>query len=283
MENSITDNYAPNWLPYLSEDGDTYVHFDVPCPICSKRLAISEPPDGEDVEVYCIFPCGHAFGHECATTWLSQSANETCPSCRRVLVHGGCGHTVVPLVLKLSDNVNLHKIISNTVVGAEEMPVDCRLCEVFKASLDSNRARDNQPRDDRSRDNQQRDSRQRDNQQRDSRQRDNQQRDSRQRDGQQQSPQFRDVEYGSDSGSSSGSDSGSDSGSSSSSRSSSRSSSGSSDYDDSPPESPGSRPRVRRVFFNVNMGDRTTPLSPEEREAIEEAVVRYAARYLRRR
>ncbi|KAH8157343.1 hypothetical protein CIB48_g10903 [Xylaria polymorpha] len=59
---TITDNYTPNWLPYLSRKGDLFAQFDVECGICNKRLAISAPPDEENVEAFCIFPCGHAFG-----------------------------------------------------------------------------------------------------------------------------------------------------------------------------------------------------------------------------
>ncbi|KAI8949492.1 hypothetical protein F4801DRAFT_580317 [Xylaria longipes] len=61
-DNSIGDNYAPNWLPYFSLDGDIFCDFDVECQICNKRLAITELADGEDIEDFCVLPCGHAFG-----------------------------------------------------------------------------------------------------------------------------------------------------------------------------------------------------------------------------
>ncbi|RYC64443.1 hypothetical protein CHU98_g1737 [Xylaria longipes] len=104
-DNSIGDNYAPNWLPYFSLDGDIFCDFDVECQICNKRLAITELADGEDIEDFCVLPCGHAFGYP--------------------LVHSRCGHSFVPKRVELSDGSNMHKAVSECVIAREGLLPEC--------------------------------------------------------------------------------------------------------------------------------------------------------------
>ncbi|KAI0187235.1 hypothetical protein EV127DRAFT_472125 [Xylaria flabelliformis] len=115
-QNEVTDSFAPNWLPYFSSrNGAAFVHFKVDCQICDKRLAITEPVSDE-VEEFCVLPCGHAFGYNCIVSWVNQqSTNANCPSCRFSLVHS-CGHGFFPGVVKLSDGEKMRDVVSKRIV-----------------------------------------------------------------------------------------------------------------------------------------------------------------------
>jgi hypothetical protein len=125
-DNTISDNYAPNWLPFISPEGDILadILFAVDCQICRKRLAISEPPDAEEVESFAVLPCGHAFG--CERHWINGSDDPTCPSCRFSLRHSRCEHKFVPRPIELNNSTNMYDAISQSIVG--ELPPLCRDC-----------------------------------------------------------------------------------------------------------------------------------------------------------
>ncbi|KAI1176052.1 hypothetical protein F4777DRAFT_548262 [Nemania sp. FL0916] len=65
-----------------------------PDKVDSEKLA----SDMEDFEILTPLPCGHFFGGECLDAWHEQQAADgkkpTCPLCRFVLVHPGCGCNV---------------------------------------------------------------------------------------------------------------------------------------------------------------------------------------------
>ncbi|RWA04002.1 hypothetical protein EKO27_g11102 [Xylaria grammica] len=104
-DNSITDNFALNWLPYFSPEGDVLpdILFAVECGICGNQLAISQPPDDEDIETFCVLPCGHAFGHQCINSWLG-------------------------------DSYNMREAISSCIVGGDGLPSECENCRSDGAS-----------------------------------------------------------------------------------------------------------------------------------------------------
>ncbi|KAI0004715.1 hypothetical protein F4779DRAFT_621362 [Xylariaceae sp. FL0662B] len=124
----IDNHYAPNWLTFFNEDGDLLgdVRLQVECHICDKYLAIIEPPDDEH-EAYCIFPCGHAFGHECASRWIDN--NPTCPTCRRSLQFRGCSHRVSIEPLQPVDGFNIHRDLPLILNRDEELPEMCSRCD----------------------------------------------------------------------------------------------------------------------------------------------------------
>ncbi|KAI1179624.1 hypothetical protein F4777DRAFT_600416 [Nemania sp. FL0916] len=113
-DNTMSDNYAPNWLPFFSPDGDVLpdVFFGVECQVCNKRLAICEPANNDDVEDFAVLPCGHAFGHECVSQWLRAAGNPNCPSCRDELPIG-----FIPRPIRL-DGSNMKRAIEESLTGA---------------------------------------------------------------------------------------------------------------------------------------------------------------------
>ncbi|KAI0112148.1 hypothetical protein GGR51DRAFT_557329 [Nemania sp. FL0031] len=131
--NTITDNYAPNWLPFISPEGDILedVIFDVECQICNKRLAITEPADEDNIESYTVLPCGHVFGHTCIGLWMDASNQgscpSTCPSCRFVLQHSGCNDYVV--LKEINSGSNMWTTISDSIVDEGGLPPVCAFCE----------------------------------------------------------------------------------------------------------------------------------------------------------
>ncbi|GAW13137.1 hypothetical protein ANO14919_025150 [Xylariales sp. No.14919] len=135
-DNSITDNFALNWLPYFSPEGDVLpdILFAVECGICGNQLAISQPPDGDDIETFCVLPCGHAFGHECINSWLGSSNSPNCPSCRYSLYHSGCEHVIAPDLICLGDSYNMREAISSCIVGGDGLPSECENCRSDGAS-----------------------------------------------------------------------------------------------------------------------------------------------------
>ncbi|KAI0541711.1 hypothetical protein GGR58DRAFT_510768 [Xylaria digitata] len=129
VDNSISDNFAPNWLPFFSPEGDILpdISFNVECGICRNQLAISEPPDGENTEGFTVLPCGHAFGHECVSNWLQSTGSPNCPSCRYELWHGECEHAIIPQLIQLEDGKNMRQAISDCI--GEEIPPNCDECQ----------------------------------------------------------------------------------------------------------------------------------------------------------
>ncbi|KAI0973076.1 hypothetical protein F4678DRAFT_478290 [Xylaria arbuscula] len=129
-KNMVSDNFAPNWLPYLTPEGEIIpdVSFLVDCQICRKNLAITHPATGDDFEMFCVLPCGHAFGYECLKLWLEASDYATCPSCRFSLWHRRCNHyiTAEPLYLGVE---NMHRSISESIAGHEGLPPNCESCQ----------------------------------------------------------------------------------------------------------------------------------------------------------
>ncbi|KAI0518179.1 hypothetical protein F5B22DRAFT_644942 [Xylaria bambusicola] len=125
-ENCITDNFATNWLPHFSPEGNILpdVSFKVDCQICSKSLAISDPADGENFETFTVLPCGHAFGLEDVQTWVIASDSATCPSCREPLWHRDCEHYISLRPLEAGMN-NMRKAISKCI---RQIPPKCRHC-----------------------------------------------------------------------------------------------------------------------------------------------------------
>src|SRR5438094_743583 len=115
----LSDNFAPNWLPFFSPEGQalSIVEFNVECAICQKRLAITEPADeSSNVEAFSILPCGHSFGQDCIETWLdSGSSNGSCPSCRRSLQFSECGHHLVPRRLEFGRGVDLKRAVEQSI------------------------------------------------------------------------------------------------------------------------------------------------------------------------
>ncbi|KAJ2979294.1 hypothetical protein NUW58_g7237 [Xylaria curta] len=90
--NSITDNFAPNWLPFFSPDGDMVpdLEFKVECQICRSLLAIAEPPDdGGSVEAFTVLPAAgqiaQAAGTRSSSTIsecvIGDSLPPNCPGC----------------------------------------------------------------------------------------------------------------------------------------------------------------------------------------------------------
>jgi hypothetical protein len=72
------------------------------CPICHDPVGLPNP---ENVtEAWTSLHCGHRFGTVCIQMWLQDSLdrndphnpNPTCPICRVMAKHPGCGHAVCP-------------------------------------------------------------------------------------------------------------------------------------------------------------------------------------------
>ncbi|KAI0974830.1 hypothetical protein F4678DRAFT_457946 [Xylaria arbuscula] len=125
-QNMVSDNFAPNWLPYLTPEDviipDT--SFSVDCQICVKKLAIECEEDfsEEEFEEYRILPCGHTFGLECIELWLKAS-----PSCRFPLWHTSCKHLVDQESLHLEAD-NTYTVISKCIVGGQGLNPCCDYC-----------------------------------------------------------------------------------------------------------------------------------------------------------
>ncbi|KAK5631312.1 hypothetical protein RRF57_007026 [Xylaria bambusicola] len=141
-ENCISDNFAPNWLPYFTPDIEIegqvipvavqYIHyyptlfttpegnvlpdviFKVDCQICGKLLAISDREDNEKYEIFTVLPCGHAFGLEDIKEWLLYGSSPTCPSCRAPLWHQNCEHYISLTPLEFGMN-NMRTAISKCI------------------------------------------------------------------------------------------------------------------------------------------------------------------------
>lgn len=72
------------------------------CPICHDPVGVPNPENV--VEAWTSLHCGHRFGTTCIQMWLQDSLdrndphnpNPTCPICRVVAKHPGCGHAVCP-------------------------------------------------------------------------------------------------------------------------------------------------------------------------------------------
>ncbi|KAF6840897.1 hypothetical protein CPLU01_00893 [Colletotrichum plurivorum] len=71
---------------------------DLICQICQhSRLIFQDRPEPGSRGRYCdtvpaIMPCGHVAGARCLSKWFR--GHDSCPFCRRRLVHGACGHRV---------------------------------------------------------------------------------------------------------------------------------------------------------------------------------------------
>lgn len=87
------DNFTSNTTTTFTPDFSQKKH---ECLICDvKTLSYWDQHHDESAdEVPALLPCGHFFGLDCLTVWLA--GHDTCPSCRRVLRHEGCGHQVEP-------------------------------------------------------------------------------------------------------------------------------------------------------------------------------------------
>lgn len=123
----MSDNYAPNWMPYFSPEGNIIpgIPFEVDCPICEDRLAVTEPPD-KGMELLSVLPCGHAFGHKCVSEWVDHAEEPTCPTCRFSLLYSRCEHAFVPQSIQFN-HPNLRGAISDSISGA--LPPLCPHCE----------------------------------------------------------------------------------------------------------------------------------------------------------
>ncbi|KAI0401370.1 hypothetical protein F4802DRAFT_618955 [Xylaria palmicola] len=126
----VTDNFARHWLMYFKLDGSlvTGAAFEVPCEVCNNRLAITEAPNGVDVEEFTVLPCGHALGYECLSQWLRVSVDPTCPHCRSPLFYD-CERNLVPRSIK-PDGSNMHDAISDCISETGELPMLCSECEL---------------------------------------------------------------------------------------------------------------------------------------------------------
>ncbi|KAI1108768.1 hypothetical protein F5Y14DRAFT_458950 [Nemania sp. NC0429] len=131
-ENTVSDHYALNWLPFISPEGKVLsdlVNLEVDCAICSKRLAITEPADeAKEIEDFTILPCSHAFCYPCASTWIQRSARSNCPSCRKDLWHRVCTHRIAPRKLQFNSG-NLAELIKEIVC---EVPERCEYCSTLQ-------------------------------------------------------------------------------------------------------------------------------------------------------
>ncbi|KAI0427853.1 hypothetical protein F5Y09DRAFT_314979 [Xylaria sp. FL1042] len=127
MGDVITDNYAPNWLPFFSPTGEVLIDglFEVECFICNKMLSITRPPD-DKVERFAVMPCGHIVGYECLKLWInSKSSNCTCPCCRTPLWHKDCEHAIKPTSIKAGGAKNMREAITQ---GIGNLPPRCSFC-----------------------------------------------------------------------------------------------------------------------------------------------------------
>jgi hypothetical protein len=70
------------------------------CSICHDPVGVPNPEG--TVESWTSLHCGHKFGHVCIQTWLQDcldredphNPDPTCPICRNIAKHPGCGHLV---------------------------------------------------------------------------------------------------------------------------------------------------------------------------------------------
>ncbi|KAI2631664.1 hypothetical protein GGS21DRAFT_154903 [Xylaria nigripes] len=128
MTTSVTDDFAPNWRPYLAPEGGFLPDavFAVNCGICGKKLVLmgeEEGKDRNDFEICTILPCGHALGHDCARTWIENATGDaSCPFCRFKLVHLLCGHRFLPWLIGPTFLRNIAES------GGDGMPIVCWDC-----------------------------------------------------------------------------------------------------------------------------------------------------------
>ncbi|KAK8047169.1 hypothetical protein PG996_015233 [Apiospora saccharicola] len=70
------------------------------CPICQDPVGIPNPEG--TIEAWTSLNCNHKFGTVCIQTWLQDSIDRdpngtpSCPVCRAVAKHPGCGHAICP-------------------------------------------------------------------------------------------------------------------------------------------------------------------------------------------
>jgi len=130
----LTDNYAPNWLPFYSPEGEIVpgLSIEVECAVCNKDLAVTKRADrhndndNDNCEPFTILPCGHAFGYDCIEHWMSTNEeNASCPSCRKPLTFA-CGHQIQPHELEFGRVRNMKEEIECCIVqGALPACPDC--------------------------------------------------------------------------------------------------------------------------------------------------------------
>lgn len=132
-DHALSQNFAPNWLPYLAPTGEPLpdLEFDVECGICKEKLAIDKVSSDEHAEPYTILPCGHVFGFNCASKWLTSDNSCSCPCCRKNMYHRLCQHGVnlTPYKPARDGSNKIREAISESVLASgSEIPDTCRFC-----------------------------------------------------------------------------------------------------------------------------------------------------------
>ncbi|KAI0413132.1 hypothetical protein F5X98DRAFT_379102 [Xylaria grammica] len=127
MSGNIQDNYSPNWVPYFTPEGNLLpgVGLSVECGICNTKLAITNQVDHHH-ESFAMLPCGHVFGHECVTKWLSHKPN--CPICRKSFEHRICHHYADPQEIQGGADFNICRDLPPTMAVGEQLPGFCNKC-----------------------------------------------------------------------------------------------------------------------------------------------------------
>ncbi|RWA10867.1 hypothetical protein EKO27_g4241 [Xylaria grammica] len=127
MSGNIQDNYSPNWVPYFTPEGNLLpgVGLSVECGICNTKLAITNQVDHHH-ESFTMLPCGHVFGHECVTKWLTHKPN--CPMCRKSFEHRICHHYADPQEIQGGADFNICRDLPPTMAVGEQLPGFCNKC-----------------------------------------------------------------------------------------------------------------------------------------------------------
>ncbi|KAH6648542.1 hypothetical protein BKA67DRAFT_681618 [Truncatella angustata] len=134
--NNLEENYIENLVAYFDANGDLSpdVTCNVACIICSSKLAIVQPPDG-DHRPWSLLYCGHTFCYECIEHWVSSSGDPTCPQCRKPLRHGGCQHKYHPKKIVLKEGFNIRKVAE--MYSSGETPSRCENCVLGRPTTPS--------------------------------------------------------------------------------------------------------------------------------------------------
>lgn len=134
----IDSHYWPEIRQLLFADPTQIENLKSDCEICYLPLSV----DTADSEDYCpgisILACGHIFGRQCLLDFLSSKQAtrdgftypDSCPSCRKNLLHQECGH--LALIPFLSDVDHLKKNLKAKCLGVDNglLAGNCAPCSL---------------------------------------------------------------------------------------------------------------------------------------------------------
>ena len=98
---------AQNFVGQLPVVSKTDLVYGNRCGICREIYETNIPGSGIVTEDAVLLPCGHEFGYECLSTWLSpEEGNNTCPLCRTELFPAAPAATDEPALLRRNSEID---------------------------------------------------------------------------------------------------------------------------------------------------------------------------------